>query len=248
MRSRCPRRAARWDPPGTPGAQGGRGRARRDHSPAPPAPTASAHPERRLQGEPAAREGRPSAHHEPQPGASAPARTHRAKAPAAGAPGTGAGAKPRSGSRSQAPGTASPGGCGLATSVIEGSVQSLTGGGRSRSGGCGAAGGEHSPARAPSHPLSPAGGALLPGLRTCSGAAGSPAPARLPSPLPHRLPSLSPSPSRSRPSLGFHDVIRWKSAMLRGRNHPALTRGTGRGGGGGRGAFRRAHPEPAGSG
>lgn len=119
VRSWCPRRAAHWDPPGMSGAQGGHWRAGRDNSPAPLAPAASTHPKRRLQGEPAAREWRPSTHHEPQPGASAPVRTHQAKAPAAGAPGTGAGAKPRSGSRTQAPGTASPGGCGLAMSVIE---------------------------------------------------------------------------------------------------------------------------------
>lgn len=60
VRSWCPRRAAHWDPPGMSGAQGGHWRAGRDNSPAPLAPAASTHPERRLQGEPAAREWRPS--------------------------------------------------------------------------------------------------------------------------------------------------------------------------------------------
>jgi hypothetical protein len=35
-------------------------------------------------------------------------------------------------------------------------------------------------------------------------------------------PSPSPSPSPSRHSLGSHDVIQWKSAMLRNWNNPAL--------------------------
>lgn len=114
-------------------------------------------------------------------------------------------------------------------SVIEGSLQSLTGGGRSRSGGCGAARGAPSPAQASSHPLSPAGGALLP---ACGPAARRRAAGLwlcFPALSPHRLPSPSPTPSRSRLSLSFHDVIRWKSAMLRDWNNPALTRGAGSG-------------------
>lgn len=88
VRSWCKQRAAHWDPPETSGARGGRWRARRDPYPTQRAPTACTHRERRLQGEPAARELRPSTHHEPQPGAPAPVRTHQAKAPAARAPGT----------------------------------------------------------------------------------------------------------------------------------------------------------------
>lgn len=61
-----------------------------------------------------------------------------------------------------------------------------------------------------------------PGWRTCSPVASSPALAPLHGPLPSSAPL--PVPLSEPYSLGSHDVIRWKSAMLRDWNNPALTR------------------------
>lgn len=103
---------------------------------------------------------------------------------------------------------------------------------------------EHPGAQASSHPLSIAGGALLPSLRTCSWVAGSRALARLPSPLPS-----SPPPPILRPPLaaGTHSA----PMMSSGGNLPCSktgiiqrSRGERSAGGGGGRALRHTQNLP----
>lgn len=93
---------------------------------------------------------------------------------------------PARGQGRRRPGTAGRAGCKLArrASCNDLCDHSPAEGGRSGSGGRRAAQDPHPGAQASSHPLSRAGGVLLPSLRTCGWVAGSRAPALLPNPLP----------------------------------------------------------------
>lgn len=146
---------------------------------------------------------------------------------------------PARGQGRRRPGTAGRAGCKLArrASCNDLCDHSPAEGGRSGSGGRRAAQDPHPGAQASSHPLSRAGGVLLPSLRTCGWVAGSRAPALLPNPLPLLS---SPLPFSVPPlGAGTHSA----PMMSSGGNLPCskagiIQRCAARGGGGSR-AFRR---------